>query len=142
MYIKKIHSFVIDPENPAELFGYLMLAYYRSTIEADPYKKVISGDILKNEILKQLMTHELGMYNVEQSLFAKALEFQHRLKKSDQNNLSEAIPLAIMMAKADHVLSSEKLLEWEKALEKFTPKSSACFRKKKRSRRKRPHHNN
>lgn len=142
MYIKKIHSFVIDPENPAELFGYLMLAYYRSTIEADPYKKVISGDILKNEILKQLMTHELGMYNVEQSLFAKALEFQHRLKKSDQNNLSEAIPLAIMMAKADHVLSSEKLLEWEKALEKFTPKASAGFRKKKRSRRKRPHHNN
>lgn len=136
LYLKKIHSFVIDPDNPAELFAYLMLAYYRSTIEADPYKKVFAGDILKNENIKQLMSNELGMYNVEQSLFAKALEFQHRLKKLDHDShQNEAIPLAIMMAKTDHVLSSEKLHEWERVLEKIVPKAHNPYRKKKRPRR-------
>lgn len=138
MYLRKIHSFVIDSENPAELFGYLMLAYYRSTVEADPFKKVYAADILKHEGVKQLMANEFGMYNVEQSLFAKALEFQHRLKKPDPESQNEAIPLAIMMAKADHVLSSERLHEWEQALEKFTPKAGTGFKKKRRPRRRRP----
>jgi poly(A) polymerase len=138
MYIKKIKSFVLDMDNPAEVFAYLMLAFYRSAIEPDPFKKVFANDILKNEKIKTLMTGELGMYNIEQSLFAKALEFQHRLKKLDEDYLShEAIPLAIMMAKADHVLSSEKLLEWEKVLEKIIPKAHNPYKKKRRPRRQR-----
>ncbi|MES2770170.1 MAG: poly(A) polymerase [Bdellovibrionota bacterium] len=136
MYIKKISTFVIDIDNPAEVFAYLMLAYYRSTVDPDPFKKVFASDILKHEDLKQIMTMELGMYNVEQSLFAKALEFQHRLKKLDQDShQNEAIPLAIMMAKADHVLSSEKMHEWERVLEKIVPKAHAPYRKKRRTRR-------
>lgn len=136
LYLKRIHSCVIDPDNPAELFAYLMLAYYRSTVEQDPFKKTFAGDILKNENIKQLMAMELGMYNLEQSLFAKALEFQHRLKKLDQDShQNEAIPLAIMMAKADHVLSSERLHEWEKVLEKIVPKVYSPYKKKRRPRR-------
>lgn len=135
LYIQKIQKFVLDIDNPAEVFAYLMLAYYRSTVEADPFKKIFAGDILKNEDLKQLMSNELGMYNIEQSLFAKALEFQHRLKKPDPDSQNEAIPLAIMMAKADHVLSSEKLHEWEQVLEKIVPRPHAPYRKKRRPRR-------
>lgn len=132
LYIRKIQSFVVDIDNPAEVFAYLMLAYYRSTVEADPFKKVFAGDVLRNEQLKNLMSHELGMYNVEQSLFAKALEFQHKLKKPEADSQSDAIPLAIMMAKADHVLSSEKLHEWEQVLAKFTPKAQSGFKRRKR----------
>lgn len=131
LYLKKIHSCVLDPDNPAELFAYLMLAYYRSAIDPDPYKKIFAGDILKNESVKELMAMELGMYNIEQSLFAKALEFQHRLKKlGPESHQSEGIPLAIMMAKTDHVLSSEKLHEWEKVLEKIIPKTHNPYKKK------------
>lgn len=142
MYLKKIHRFVLDQDNPAELFAYLMLAYYRSTVEPDPFKKVYAADILKNDEVKKIMMNELGMYNVEQSLFAKALEFQHRLKKLDhESHQSDAIPLAIMMAKADHVLSSEKLHEWEQVLEKIVPKPHTPYRKKRRPRRNGPRRN-
>jgi poly(A) polymerase len=140
LFMRKIHSVVIDSDNPAELFGYLMLAYYRSVIEPDPYKRVYAHDILKNEQLKNFMSLELGMYNVEQSLFAKALEFQNRIRRSDGSDASfmnESIPLAIMLAKADYLLSCEKLHNWETALEKFTPRSKGFFPRNKRRRRRR-----
>ncbi len=137
-YLKQMYRFVIDVENPAELFAYLMLAYYRSTIEPDPFKRVFAADVLKNEHLKNLMANELGMYNVEQSLFAKALEFQNKLKKIDhETKRNEAIPLAVMMAKADYVLSSEKLLEWEKTLDKFVPKPHNPYKKNRYKKRRR-----
>jgi len=139
MYLRKIRSFVVDIENPAELFGYLMLAYYRSTIEQDPFKKVYAHDILKDENLKKFMNQELGMYNVEQSLFAKALEFQARLKKlnGDTNFMNDSVPLALQFAKADHLLSSEKFHEWEMALEKFNPRPKHNSHNKRRRPRRR-----
>src|SRR5690606_33808134 len=54
MYLKQMHRFVLDTENPAELFSYLMLAYYRSTVESDPFKRVFASDVLKNEKIKDL----------------------------------------------------------------------------------------
>lgn len=143
-YMSRAHHVIIDRENPLELFGYLMLAYYRSVYSADPFQKIYSQDFLKEEKIKHFMHSELGMYNVEQALVAKALEFQSRLKKidkpkKDMGHLNEAVPLGLMMARADYVLSSQKLQEWENALQSFEtqldkPKGSGS-RKRKRSKR-------
>lgn len=123
MYLRKIHNHVMDKENPLELFSYLMLAYYRSAIDSDPYRKIQSNDLLKNEELKRFMSQELGMYNVEQSLFTKALEMQSRIKKIGSENrfINETTPLAVMLARADYLLSSEKLHDWEQAMKNFVP---------------------
>ncbi len=128
-YLGRLQEFVLDIENPAELFGYFMLAYYRSAVNSDPYAKVIASDFLKDEKLKKFMALELGMFNLEQSMVAKALEMQSRLKKTanpedPRNHLvqSESFPLAMMMARADYALSADKLLKWETALQQVVKK--------------------
>ncbi len=138
-YMSRIHNFVLDAENPVELFGYLMFAFYRSMVTADPFHKVYSQDFLKDERIKNFMHWELGMYNIEQAMVAKAIEFQARLKKidkpkTDYGHLNEAIPLGLMMAKADFVLPAEKLLEWESSLHLFETKveKSGGFKRRKR----------
>lgn len=130
-YLERIPEFVGDLENPAELFGYFMLAYYRSAVNSDPYARVVAIDFLKDEQLKKFMALELGMFNLEQSMVAKALEMQNRLKKvanpEDPRNQfvqSEAFPLAMMMARADYALSADKLLKWETALSQASQKTS------------------
>jgi hypothetical protein len=71
------------------------------------------------------------MFNLEQTMVAKALEMQSRLKKianpvdsRHQFVRSEAFPLAMMMARADYALSADKLLKWEAALSQVSQKTS------------------
>ncbi len=147
-YLRKIHSFVIDRENPMELYGYFSLAYYRSFINNDPETRLTAEDILKNDRLKLLLREELGMYNVEQTITAKALELQHRLqqtqkfdlKKPDQKKLfiqNDAFPLALMLSKADYSLSGDQILYWERALKEFYSRPAERQRRPPQRRRRR-----
>ncbi len=128
-YLERMHQFVIDSENPAELFGYFMLAYYRSVVDPNPYSRVISADFLKEDKVKKLMAQELGMYNLEQTMVAKALEMQSKLKKigdpQDPRNhylQNDSFPLALLMAKADYALSADKLHKWESVMQEIVKK--------------------
>lgn len=138
-YLRKIHSFVIDRENPMELYGYFCLAYYRAMIDHDPEHKLTPEDLTKNEKLKNLLRDELGMYNVEQSLTIKALELEKRLQRTEkflhkkkeqkaQFLQNDAFPLALMLAKADYSLSPDKIMFWEKCYKEFVPRDQPVRR--------------
>lgn len=123
-YLEKTPRFVLDIENPAELFGYLVLAYYRSAKNPNPQSRVVANDLLKDPDLKKFMAEELGMYNLEQAMVTKALEMQSRLEKIKNPEESggsllkhEALPLAMMMARSDFILPPEQVLKWEKAID-------------------------
>lgn len=131
-YLRKIHSFVIDRDNPMELYGYFCLSYFRSIINSDPRYKLTAEEVLKNDRIRMLLRDELGMYNVEQMLTAKALEIEHKLQntqkfeqKKQEQKISfiknDAFPLALMLAKADYCLSGDQILYWERALKEFLP---------------------
>jgi formyltetrahydrofolate synthetase len=92
--------------------------------------RLTAEDILKNEKIKTLLRDELGMYNVEQSLTAKAIELTRKLQRIDkfeqkkheqkvQFVCNDAFPLALMLAKADYSLSGDKILYWEKMMNQF-----------------------
>ncbi len=142
-YLRKIHSFVIDRENPMELYGYFCLAYFRAFINNNPDYKMSPDDLIKNENLKSLLRDELGMYNVEQSITIKALELERRLQRIDkfmqkkgeqkiQFLQNDAFPLALMLAKADYTLSPDKIMFWEKALRDLAPREKPARKPRRR----------
>lgn len=119
-YIHRLHQFVDDPSQPVELFAILTLAYYRSTIEQDPKVKIHVDDMIEHPKIQPLFKNELGLFNYEQRLIARALYLQPDLmnlddfaaKKDSQKAAlvtNEAFGIALLMAYADHLISPAQL---------------------------------
>lgn len=108
---------------PTYLFGILILAYVRATMHADPHQPIkVSEEDEKR--LSEFMKKELGIFNLEESIILHALELQpeltqiedykrrgHRRKQGFLRN--EAMPLALVFAEVDHVLSPSDLQFWK-----------------------------
>jgi len=147
-YLNHFHEKPLDLQNPVELFGTLMLAYYRTMINNDPFKPVSPSHILDNSDMMSLMKDELGMFKFEQIMLAKALhmqsslrklsEFEHRGKQRQLALLqAEAFPLALQFANRDYSLSGEGWLFWSQQYEKFHNKIYQSHQLKSRPNRRR-----
>lgn len=145
-YIQRFHQIVQDASSPAQLFGTLLLAYYRCSVESDPLRHISHQDLLEDIKHKTFFRDELGMSNLEQRLFAKALHLQGTLKSVDRIRKrgerrqfailsNEAFPLALLFARADHALTASELMYWENAYQEVLPKLQDIDVKARRSRR-------
>ncbi len=119
-YIRRLHQFVDDPSQPVELFAILTLAYFRSVVELDPNHKFNANDLLEHPKLQPLFKNQLGLFNYEQRLIARAIHLQPDLmdlstfndKKDSQKAAlvtNEAFGIALLMAYADHLISPSQL---------------------------------
>ncbi|HEX4924825.1 MAG TPA: CCA tRNA nucleotidyltransferase [Bdellovibrionales bacterium] len=132
-YIHRIHSAEHEPETPVELFGSLILAYFRAVISSDPVDPLFSRELLNDAEVKRFFRDELGMSNHEQMMVSKALQFQSILKAVDRIKKRgerrrmavighEAFPLALMYAKYDHALDAHELGYWQTAFDAMKPR--------------------
>ena len=122
-YLCNFHEKPLDLQDPLQLFGSLVLAYFRTMISPDPTKSVSTNQILDNPDMMALMKDELGMFKLEQARVAKALHMQSTLRKrseferrGEKRQLAvlqtEAFPLALQFASRDYSLSGEDWLFW------------------------------
>ncbi|MCB0365963.1 MAG: CCA tRNA nucleotidyltransferase [Bdellovibrionaceae bacterium] len=151
--VSRFHEKPLDHKDPLQLFGALILAYYRTMFNADPEQAVSTNQILDNPDMLALMRDELGMFKMEQAMVAKALHMQSTLRKrsefenrGEKRQLAvlqtEAFPLALQFASRDYSLSGEDWLFWaqhyEQSQEKIAAAQAKSRRTRRRTRRKRP----
>ncbi|MCB0385528.1 MAG: CCA tRNA nucleotidyltransferase, partial [Bdellovibrionales bacterium] len=151
--LSRFHEKPLEHKDPLQLFGALILAYYRTMFNPDPEQAVSTNQILENPDMLALMRDELGMFKMEQAMVARALHMQSTLRKrsefekrGEKRQLAvlqtEAFPLALQFASRDYSLSGEDWLFWaqnyEKAHEKIKAAQAKSRRTRRRTRRKRP----
>lgn len=140
-YIHRLHHFVDDPSSPVELFAVLALAYVRSILQPDPFKKVSAAEIMENQALNTMFKMEWGLFNYEQKIIAKALHLQTDLLKTEEYSkkketqkadvvCGESFGVSLLMAYADHLISPAQLHFWKTEQDKH----------QKLMRASRPHH--
>jgi poly(A) polymerase len=123
-YLHKLHELVRNNENPAELFGGLLLAFYRAVYAPDPEQDFNPMDLVDDPVAKKLFRDELGMSNFEQRVFIKALALQNTLRSVDRIRTrgerrqfavisSDSFPLALSIARIDHLISGPDFLFWK-----------------------------
>jgi poly(A) polymerase len=121
-----------DPLIPetAFLFGVLILAFVRSTIQRDPLDTQIQ--LNEHKRLNEFLKHELGAFNHEISMVLRAFEIQselqdisgfkkrgHRRKAGLLKN--DALPLALLFAEMDHSLPPNGMQFWKEELDRIRP---------------------
>jgi poly(A) polymerase len=150
-YLQNYHDYFIDKEKPVELFSMLCLAVYRSLYLQSQSISRKSEDILEDPIMKIFMRDELGMFNYEQSSFAKALHMQSLLQKNESFKnkgerrkmavlSNEIFPLAFAISRRDHHLTPDQIafwqqeywLSWPKLQEFMSTQSTSSHIKKRR----------
>jgi poly(A) polymerase len=147
-YMHRMHHIIPDPEKPVELFGGLILAYFRAMVSADPHDPIFSREILDDSETKHFFRDQLGMSNYEQMMIAKALQFQSILKSVDKIKKRgerrrmalighEAFPLAMIYAQFDHALTPTELNYWQTAYEEVKDNLSESEPSQDRGRRRR-----
>ncbi len=148
-YLRNFHGFLINRENPVELYAVIVLAVIRALIEKSPYIPLRSKELMENPVLQKFMKDELGMFNHEQTLVTKAIQLQSLIAKPDevlrkgerrQNALfaMEAFPLAMQIAKRDYLVSGEVFMEWALRFHKYSgdrPTDTVATPKRKKRRR-------
>lgn len=132
-YITRLSSFCIDAQSPAHLFSCLLFAHYRALVDSEGEAGVNPIIFLERPEIKFFYRDELGMSNVEQRIFAKAMHLQSLLKNSERFKRrgerrmfavlsDESFPIALNFAKLDYLLSPGEILFWEKAYERAIPR--------------------
>ena len=122
-YLHKLHEVVRNNDNPAELFGGLLLAFYRAVYAPNPEVEDNPIHLADDPRAKQLFRDELGMSNFEQRVFIKALALQNTLRNVDRIRQrgerrqfavisSDSFPLALRIARVDHLISGPDFLFW------------------------------
>lgn len=150
-YLSRLHLLDQPLSEPDQLFGVLMLAYYRTMIQEDPSLAVQTTAILEHPKMQPMMKQELGMFNYEIRRIATAIHLQSVLMKREEFERkgerrqvallkNESFPLALLMSRLDHSLPPKDLLSWEKAYKKqfsgaAKSKPETTRRRKKRRRR-------
>ncbi|MCC7405746.1 MAG: CCA tRNA nucleotidyltransferase [Bdellovibrionales bacterium] len=152
-YLSHFHDKPLDHADPLQLFGALVLAYFRTVVSPDPEKSVSTNQILENPEVLTLMRDELGMFKSEQAMVAKALHMQNTLRRradfqrrGEKRQLAvlqtEAFPLALQFACRDYSLSGEDWLFWaeqyESSQEKIREAQARSRQRQRRGRRRRP----
>ncbi len=107
----------LNHQSTAQLFSFLIWAYYRSEINSDPYKAHSGKELLANEDLMQLMKIELGMFNYEQAMACKAFSMQANFenftqlnkKEKDVQSAKNAFPVAYLYSLMDQSHSASTL---------------------------------
>jgi len=141
-------------KEPAELFAFLVHAFYRAFVQPDP-NHIRSKDILEHEDLCLWMREELGMFKSEMALAAKALHFEGILdriedfdRKGERRQMAqlshEAFPLALFFGERDFKLDSggaaywREKFEWAQGRKEFHTEEEDPRKKRRRRTRKRP----
>ncbi len=108
---------------PTWLLGCFLLAYLRATHHEDPLAQPGEVDILDDPEFGKFMRDELGMFKLEQSSFATALEMEKTLVNVDSFQKrgyrrqsafihNECFEMALHFAINDHILTPKKTLYW------------------------------
>jgi len=149
-YLHKLHDIVPNPDNPADLFGGFLYSYYRAVHAQNPDFDDHPINFENDPKVKHFLRDELGMSNFEQRVFLKSLSLQPILRNVErirqrgerrQNSIvvSDAFPLAISIAKVDHLISGSDYLFWKNIYRRALPKMpDKRHEKRKRPRRRRP----
>ncbi len=123
-YLSRIKSEVpAGIGEPVYLFGIFLLAYVRATIHADPHQPIQISEADESR-LAEFMKKELGIFNLEESIILRALELQPELTQVEDYKkrgarrkrgflLNESMPLALLFAEVDHVISPSDLHFWK-----------------------------
>lgn len=149
-HLRHIHDFVVDKQNPVELFSLLMLAYVRAQVQRDVTEPLKSSEWAEHPKLMPLMRDELGVFKFEQILIGRALHMQSTLQKVEDFSRrgprrqlavlrNEAFPLAIALAERDYTLPAKDLVYWLEAQRQGENQLKALpneSRKRRRRRRK------
>ncbi|MBK9041275.1 MAG: poly(A) polymerase [Bdellovibrionales bacterium] len=144
-YLSHIHDKPIDQSDPVQLFGALVQAYYRATINPDPNRTISTNQILENPDMISLMRGEVGMFKQEQGMVAKALHMQSILRKradferrGERRQMAvlqtEAFHLALQFSSREYSLSGEDWLYWAQNFEKSRDKIGEAQIKSRRNR--------
>jgi poly(A) polymerase len=131
-YLGALETWRLNTDDPLELFGALMLAYVRSSLQVEKIEDLRPRDLEDHPEIIPLMREELGMFKHEQSLvlralllpptLAKAEEFQRRSERRRLAVLrNEAFGLGYLMARHDYMLSAQDLKYWEEEHQKLLP---------------------
>jgi poly(A) polymerase len=131
-YLGQTQEMALNEDQPTELFSALLLSYYRAMHQQDPGGPTELDQISEDELLKKFFRDELGMSNVEQRFFAKAMHLQSLLRSVDKFRnrgekrqmavlAQEAFPMALRLSRLDHGLTGSDLLFWEQAYKKALP---------------------
>jgi poly(A) polymerase len=144
-YLSHIHDKPIDQSDPVQLFGALVQAYYRATINPDPNRTISTNQILENPDMISFMRGEIGMFKQEQAMVAKALHMQSILRKradferrGERRQMAvlqtEAFHLALQFSSREYSLSGEDWLYWAQNFEKSRDKIGEAQIKSRRNR--------
>lgn len=134
-YMHRFHNVVSNPDSPAELFGGLILSYFRAMIGPDSDDPTFARELLNDPENKKFFRDELGMSNFEQMMVAKAFQFQSILKSVEKIRKRgerrraaivghEAFSLALVFARFDHGLTPQEMDYWQSAFETHKPESN------------------
>ena len=112
----------LNHKSTTQLFSFIIWAYYRSQVNADPNAKCRAKNLLEDETLKSLMRDELGMFNYEQSICCKALQQQAELceianlpiDKQKPLVKKSCFPTAMMYARLDVSLLAKEFTTLQK----------------------------
>lgn len=121
--LKHLYRTPVNKDNPLELFSLLTLAYVRANIEPNPMRFLSFSELKNHDDLNLFMKNELGMFNLEQENFIKALQLYKQLsnheeilRRGERRQIAflqnDAFPLAISIARREGVLSDQAWTFW------------------------------
>ena len=143
-YLKTLNEPHFDHDENLFYYSMIVSAFIRSffpeLIEQD---NIRTKEILENTDILSFMKEELGMFNYEQDLVARALNMQSILKKRVQLQLkgdlsiesvyrNEAFPLALFLAKRDFCLDPGDWNFWFESYNKAMPQLLSMNRRPKK----------
>ncbi len=108
------------------LFGILILAFVRATIQKDPL--TTEPSLSEHKRLNEFLKFELGAFNNEIGMILRAFELHPELQDVDSFKKrghrrkagllrNEALPLALLFAEMDHSLPASTLQYWKNELD-------------------------
>jgi poly(A) polymerase len=121
---------------PAELFAGLVLSYYLTIHNGEISERLRAHDVLEDKRLLPLMRDELGMFKVEQTQIAKAMQTLTLLRKRrdfEQRGTrrrssfvnTDSFALALKLADRIHWLKPDDLHYWHKEYEENKGKADS-----------------
>jgi poly(A) polymerase len=147
-HLRHIHDFVVDKQNPAELFALLMLAYVRTMVQPDVTLPLKASEWEEHPALEPLARDELGIFKFEQSVIAKALHMQSTLQKVEDFQRrgsrrqlavlrNEAFSLALTLAERDYALPAKDVVFWRQSMFEASSQLASLPNESRRRRRRR-----
>lgn len=146
-YFESMRSMVADPNEPTQLFGWLVYSMLQAARLAPSMRDSLIT--IDEDVFQVFMRDELGMYRFEQTVLTKAVQLLPLVERTEEFKRrgerrqlafmkNEGFKLAMRIAEADVLLSGAQIAFWRGAFDRLSGELSVLEAEQKTKRRRRP----